>query len=122
MLDSRPLQAMPHPWSFSNLRGLLRYSYIRVTSGRGLSLRQIGRQSATAECSLENRCGEPVRNFVQSLSRKTTGNPSDKSLWDSHWKSSLDISDAGTVYNFDTIDVDGKPEPAFMCLNVRSET
>jgi hypothetical protein len=41
MLDSRPLQAMPHPWSFSNLRGLLGYSYFRVTSVHGLSLRQI---------------------------------------------------------------------------------
>jgi hypothetical protein len=25
-------------------------------------------------------------------------------------------ADAGTVYNFDTIDVDGNPEVAFMCL------
>ncbi len=32
------------------------------------------------------------------------------------WKSSLKISDADAVYNFDTIDVDGKPEVAFMCL------
>jgi hypothetical protein len=28
----------------------------------------------------------------------------------------LKISDAGTVYNFDTTDVDGKPEAAFICL------
>src|SRR5207302_2862887 len=26
------------------------------------------------------------------------------------------LSDAGTVYNFDTIDVDGKPEVQFKCL------
>jgi hypothetical protein len=27
-----------------------------------------------------------------------------------------ETSDAGTVYNFDTIDVDGKPESMFKCL------
>jgi hypothetical protein len=27
-----------------------------------------------------------------------------------------EITNAGTIYNFDTIDVDGKPEAQFMCL------
>ena len=30
------------------------------------------------------------------------------------WKT----SDAGTVYNFDNIDVDGKPEVQFKCLKI----
>jgi len=37
-------------------------------------------------------------------------------FWNSHGRSWWKISNAGTVYNFDTIDVDGKPEVAFKCL------
>ena len=36
----------------------------------------------------------------------------------SHWESSLKIGDADTVYKFDTIDVDGKPEVQFKCLKI----
>ena len=48
--------------------------------------------------------------------KKTQGQSLWKSHWSSRWQSSLKIIDAGTVYNFDTIDVDGIPEVMFMCL------
>jgi hypothetical protein len=32
------------------------------------------------------------------------------------WKSAGKSNDGSTIYNFDTIDVDGKPELAYLCL------
>ena len=40
----------------------------------------------------------------------------EKSGWNSYSRCTWKTRDAGTVYNFDTIDLDGKPEAHFMCL------
>jgi hypothetical protein len=46
----------------------------------------------------------------QLLSKSHAGIPIGKPFWK--------MSAAGTVYNFDTMDVDGKPEVGLICLKI----
>jgi hypothetical protein len=83
-------------------------------------------------CAMELPCWEAARRPNHSIaaidcriiSLEIFLTLSQESQWDSSWKIVLDcggkcrkrISEASTVYNFDTIDVDGNPEVQFKSL------
>ncbi len=53
--------------------------------------------------------------LCKGVERKSDEILAGQSVCNSQRKSHGKDSDAGTVYNFDTIDVDGKPEAQFKC-------
>jgi hypothetical protein len=54
--------------------------------------------------------------FREAFCKETNQERQWKSMWNSRRRIGVKISDAGTVYNFYTIDVDGKPEVQFKSL------
>ena len=56
--------------------------------------------------------------MFRSLNRKIKQNAREKVSLRFSLNIAKKISDAGTVYKIDTIDIDGKPEVQFKCLKI----
>ena len=69
--------------------------------------REFVNRPSVVETFVANAVGEVL---PSSSNGKTDENSAKESIYNSRWKLARKISDAGTVYNFDTSGVDGKPE------------